>query len=279
MYNENMNNKSIFWLALSVLLLLRIPLASWGEYLWPAATVWIGPIYEICTYALIVFLIWWERNQLKVYHLDFWAILIILIFKPLSLFFLSIMGISSHILALPHLPGFAIILIALVLFGLIIWKKISVGKPDFKGLLWFVIGSFTGIILYILYGILMIQYSGSPVPPDPGKIAWLAPFYQLGYAAVSEEPLFRGFLWGGLKNAHMKEHWILLIQAFLFMIAHIHLLASAHPALFFTISFLNAFLFGLLVWRSRTLSASMGMHGFANGSVLAQYWVYSLLFR
>ena len=189
------------------------------------------------------------------------------------------MGITEHPLALPRLPGIAIIIIALILFGLILWRKIDIGTPNRKGLSWFLVGSLTGIILFIVYGILMIRYLGFPVPPDPGRIAWLAPFYQLGFAAVSEEPLFRGFLWGGLKSAKVKEHWILLIQAFLFMIAHIHLLATAQPALYFGIIFINALFFGLIVWRSRTLAASMGMHGFANGSVLAQYWVYSLLFR
>lgn len=274
-----MNRKNIFWLALSVLLFLRIPLGSWAEHLWPSTATWIGPIYEIFTYLLIVFLIWWEREQLAAYHLDFWSILIILFFKPLSVLLLPVMGLAKHPLALPHIPGIVILLIALVLVGLILWKKIDIGRPTGKGMLWFIFGSLAGVALFVLYGILMIQWFGYPVPPDPGKLAWLAPLYQLGYAAVSEEPLFRGFLWGGLKSAKVKEYWILLIQAFLFMIGHIHLLDTAQPGLFFGITFVNALLFGLIVWRSRSLAASMGMHGFANGSVLAQYWVYSLLYK
>ena len=232
---------------------------------------WTGPVYEVLTYFLIGFLIWWEHAQLKAYHLDFWAILIIVIFKPLSVFLLPVMGMSEHPLALPHLPGIAILIIAVILFGLILWRKINIGTPDKQGLFGYSFWAAWLVILFVVYGILMIRYLGYPVPPDPGKIAWLAPFYQLGYAAVAEEPLFRGFLWGGLKSAKVKEHWILLIQAFLFMIAHIHLLDTPQPALFFGITFVNAVLFGLIVWRSRTLAASMGMHGFANGSILAQY--------
>jgi hypothetical protein len=49
--------KSIFWVTLSGLLLLRIPLTSWAEYLWPAASTWAEPVYEILTYLLIAFLI------------------------------------------------------------------------------------------------------------------------------------------------------------------------------------------------------------------------------
>jgi membrane protease YdiL (CAAX protease family) len=192
---------------------------------------------------------------------------------------LPIIGSPKHPLALPNPPGIAILAIALLLFGLILWRKIDVGKPNLKGALWFILGSLVGIALFVAYGILMIRWFDYPVPPDPGRAAWLAPIYQLGYAAVSEEPVFRGFLWGGLKSGGIKEYWILLIQAFLFTIAHIHLLDTPQPVLFFGITFINGLLFGLIVWRSRSLAASLGMHGFANGSVLAQYWVYSLLFR
>ena len=38
MYNQEVNHRKIFWLTLALLLFLRIPLASWAEYLWPAAT-------------------------------------------------------------------------------------------------------------------------------------------------------------------------------------------------------------------------------------------------
>jgi membrane protease YdiL (CAAX protease family) len=273
-----MHKKAIFWTALSALLFLRIPLASWTEYLWPATSAWVEPVYEVLTYLLIVFLIWWERQELAWHHLDFWAVLIVLFFKPLSVLLLPVMGNPGHPLALPHLPGILILIIALILGGLIVGKKINIGKPDAKVLLWFLLGSLAGIALQVLYGILMIRWLNFPVPPDPGPIAWLAPFYQLGYAAVSEEPLFRGFLWGGLRNMRVKEGWILLIQALLFAIAHIHLLKTVSPALFFGITFLNALFFGLVAWRSRSLAASMGMHGFANGSVLVQYWVYSVFF-
>ncbi len=271
-----MQKKTVFWLALSALLFLRIPLASWLDHWLPAA--WITPVYEVLTYGLIVFLIWWERQRLAEHHLDFWAILIILIFKPLSVLLLSAIGAAGHPLALPNPAGIAILLIALALLGLILWKKVPLGKPTRQGALWFLGGSLAGVVLYVLYGVLMIQWFGQPVPPDPGKTAWLAPFYQLGYAAVAEEPLFRGFLWGGLKRANVREGWILLIQAVLFAVAHIHLLNTPQPALYLGITFVNALLFGLIVWRSRSLAASLGMHGFANGSVLAQYWVYALFF-
>ena len=74
----------VFWTALSILLTLRIPLESWLGYLVPATAAWVEPLYEIGTYSLIAFLIWWERDQLALYHLDPLATIIIIFFKPLS---------------------------------------------------------------------------------------------------------------------------------------------------------------------------------------------------
>lgn len=76
-------------------------------------------MYEVFTYLLIGFLISWERAQLKIYHLDFWAIVIILIFKPLSVLLLPVMGMTEHPLALPHLAEMTIAFIALVYFVLV----------------------------------------------------------------------------------------------------------------------------------------------------------------
>jgi hypothetical protein len=35
----------------------------------------------------------------------------------------------------------------------------------------------------------------------------------MGYAAIDEEPLVRGFLWDALKGMGIKDLWILFIQA------------------------------------------------------------------
>lgn len=139
---------TVFWIVLSILLILRIVLASWTTYLFPATSVWIEPLYEIGTYLLITFLIWWERARLPLHHLDL-----------------------------------------------------------------------------------------------------------------------------------LKEYWIVLIQSVLFTIAHIHLLDTPQPLLSFGILFMGGIIFGLFVWRSRSLSSSMAAHSFANGSISVQYWVYSHLFR
>lgn len=270
---------TVFWIVLSILLILRIVLASWTTYLFPATSVWIEPLYEIGTYLLIAFLIWWERARLPLHHLDFWSIVIIIVFKPLSTILLPLMGDTGNPLAFPRWPSLATFVIALILVGCIISKKIDIGKPSRQPILWFIAGGITGVMLFVLYGIIMIRYFGYPVPPNPGTMALIAPFYQLGHAAVAEETVFRGFLWGGLRNKGLKEYWIVLIQSVLFTTAHIHLLDTPQPLPSFGILFMGGIIFGLFVWRSRSLSSSMAAHGFANGSISVQYWVYSRLFR
>lgn len=189
------------------------------------------------------------------------------------------LGDSNNPLAFPKILSFVIFLIAMILSGFVLCKRINLKKVNRQAILWFIFGIVTGIALFVLYGILMIWWFNHPIPPNPGMIALIAPLYQLGYAAVSEEPVFRGFLWGGLRSLGLKEYWVLLIQAILFTVAHIHLLITTQPVLSFSMVFINAIIFGLFVWRVRSLSVSMAVHGFANGSVMVQYWVYSLLFR
>jgi membrane protease YdiL (CAAX protease family) len=90
-------------------------------------------------------------------------------------------------------------------------------------------------------------------------------FYQLGYAAVAEEPLFRGFLWGYLRKAGWKDVWIWLFQTGLFMLAHIYYINQL-PISFWIIVPVSTLVLGALAWRSKTISASMGAHTMMNAS-------------
>ncbi len=58
------------------------------------------------------------------------------------------------------------------------------------------------------------------------KISQLLPLalFQFNYAAISEESLFRGFIWGYLCKFKWKESWILIFQSTIFMIGHIYYL-------------------------------------------------------
>jgi membrane protease YdiL (CAAX protease family) len=268
----------IFWFLITLLLILRLPILGLTTYLVPSTFNWVVPLYEIGTYTIIAFLIWWERDNLQLHHMDGLAIFLIIIFKPLSTLILHF-WIPSNPLAFPKIISFAFFIPSVTLLILILRKKIKIKNGTWHSIRWFIAGGFFGVLLMIIEGIIMIKYLNSPFPINPGAEAWFYPIYQIGFAAVPEEPLFRGFLWGGMKKAGLKDFWILITQTVAFTLAHIYYLNTPKAVLYLIIIFINSLCMGILVWKSRLLSSTIAFHGFANGSILAQYWMYSLLFK
>jgi len=87
--------------------------------------------------------------------------------------------------------------------------------------------------------------------------------YQIGYAGVAEEPLFRGFLWGALRKTGWKDAWIWLLQAGLFTLAHMYYFGR-NPISLFIIVPVGALALGLIAWKTRSISSSLAMHGIDN---------------
>jgi membrane protease YdiL (CAAX protease family) len=170
--------------------------------------------------------------------------------------------------------------LAACLLGLGIWKKrIVLPRLAPSEGVWFLAGASIGLLWFALEGIVYIHWLNFPVPAYQGPLMLLAPVYQMGYAAVPEEMVFRAFLWGGLRKIGVPAFWVLMIQSVLFTAAHIHLLRTPAPAVYLGSVFLTAVILGLLVWRSRRISTGMACHAFGNGSQLFQYWINTLVFR
>jgi membrane protease YdiL (CAAX protease family) len=87
-------------------------------------------------------------------------------------------------------------------------------------------------------------------------------FFFFFSAAVSEEPLFRGILWGFLKNKGMKDLWICVIQAALFWAGHIYYIGTGVN--FWIVHPLAALVLGLIVWKSKSITHSMVLHSSMN---------------
>jgi len=88
--------------------------------------------------------------------------------------------------------------------------------------------------------------------------------HQTGYAAVYEEPIFRGFLWGYLESKGLKEVRILLIQAGLFTLGHFYYFPNTLYSFLFIVPVCSLIL-GVLVEKTRTISSSIIAHGVING--------------
>lgn len=268
----------VTWAVIIILLVLRLGLFGWVRYKYPTLSIWINPVYEIATYGLIVLLIGWEWKYIKQYHFNPLSILILIIFRPLSILIGRIFDQKS-LFDSSVIWYLSFFIIAAILLFIAVRNKLDFKAGIRKDLICFLLCAFLGILFFSTEGILMIRYLGFPQKLFPGWSALLSPVYQLGFAAVPEEPLFRGFLWGGLRKLGLKDFWILIIQALLFLVGHIYYLNTDHGLFFLGFVFIDALLMGLLVWKSRTLSTSMAFHGFANGSAIFQYWIYSLVLR
>jgi len=269
--------RKITWLCISLLLLIRLPLETGLPLIWSDLPGWLNPVFEACSYLIVAFLIWWERRDLAAFHLDSLAVWVILLAKPVQTITLKIWGFPS-LLAFPQPLSWLLFLIALALLVALLLSCQAPGWPKARSLAWFLAGGLFGVVANVLVSLAMIAWMDYPVPPDPGKIALLSPLYQLGYAAVSEEPLFRAFLWGALRKAGWKDGWICLLQAALFALGHLHLLLLPQAVLNLSIVFAFALGAGWLAWRSRTIATSMAFHALWNGSQMLVYTVATTIF-
>jgi membrane protease YdiL (CAAX protease family) len=258
------------WLLIFSLLLLRY-LSGWFPYLFPGSSPWVTPAFQIGTYGLIALFLWSERGHLVDFHFDRLAIFIFLFFKivyPLILpFWLD--GVPS-VLAFPHVLGFAFWLIALLLWIAIRTSYASLPKLRPANWGWLIFGGLFGIawgfvVVFLIPGWISPQnVAGS----TPLLLAVRFPV-QMGSAAINEEPLFRGLLWGLLRRAGWKEIWICLFQAVLFTFAHGGLFLSAFSVPWLLFYLAGGLAFGWIVWKSRSIAASMTAHAvFNTASVL-----------
>ena len=259
----------VTWGILILLLLLRIPFVIAIIQFMPIDDESGAAFYEVGTYLLIAFLIWWERNRLADFHIDTAALFFIIFFRPLQTLILTYWGVDTP-LALPHPSGAAIWLIAIGL-SLALWR--SGYKPARLSTLtwnWLALGLFVGLLVSVLENLKPFQSAlyniSQPMLLMPlFKTTGLNLLYHLGFAPINEEPVFRGFLWGILRQSKWKEGWILVMQAALFTLAHVYF-ANRYPVMFWVFIPAAALLLGLVAWRSRSLAPGIIIHGLINGS-------------
>ena len=97
------------------------------------------------------------------------------------------------------------------------------------------------------------------------------------WAAVLEEPLFRGFLWGYLRRVRWKDGWIWLFQALLITLGHVFYLKTEAIGPWFIRMMLPSLVIGFIAWRAKSIFASMVTHGVFNASNDMLFHTRSLL--
>jgi membrane protease YdiL (CAAX protease family) len=239
---------------LIILLLLRYPLLYLG-----AANIVpeeITLIAYLCgTYLITGLLVYQNRSNLARYNITPVALAIFLL-APLA----AIIAGNDYDPTLWVRVALAALL-AVFLFAKGKYKP-SFANQNFKKPL---VDAALAFLLCILAPLAIHAIRGFPVVANASPSDFDVPriwFFQLSSAAVSEEPLFRGFLWGHFKDKGLKDGSICLIQAGLFWIGHIYYIGTGIN--FWVVQPLAALLLGLVVLKSKSVTHSMVVHSSVN---------------
>jgi len=234
----------------------------------PISKVIGSNVFQDGTYLLTAMLIFVKRDSLSEYNMDFPALFIFMIApvaKIISEYFLVTKYSYANMIQADW--WLQILISVCLLITLLLYRPKLHKRGIRKILLWFLIAVTVGIGSGVLMGyITSLQSSGHSATQPTIPLLINLFFIQLGSAAAVEEPLFRGFLWGFLKNLHWNEYLIWLFQAVLFMFGHIYYFGVNNFSFFIIVPF-SALMFGLCVWRSRSIGTSMIVHGFYNSVV------------
>jgi hypothetical protein len=262
--NSQLSRKGLFLLA--GLLFLRLP------FLVPAGMLRLSPVYDIYytgTYWLTLLLIWVERDRLSQYHIGPAATALLALNPVIDQAVYRIAKATTDTpLILPVrwlelVPGL-ILLIALAVRGFPrpvegrrIWMWVLAALP---------LGLMAAALFGLAYRSQTAQVAGQVVP-----LAAIAMNFTIQFtrAAAYEEPLFRGFLWGALRQRQLSDLHVWLLQVGLFSIGHLYYFRR-FPISFWLVVPVTGMVCGLLAWRSRSIIPGMVAHGIANG--LAVYF-------
>jgi membrane protease YdiL (CAAX protease family) len=261
------HRSSVTWCVVILLLILRIPYSITIIYFLPIENQNGAAIYEVGTYLLIAFLIWWEQDDLLKFHIDTPALLMILLLRPAQTLILAHWHVDAP-MAFPSLPSLIIWTISIILI-ISLWRsgyKITGFTRSTAG--WLIFGVLLGICISIAENVSVFRSMLSNTdsfPPSVLASGSINILYHLGFAPINEEPLFRGFLWGMLRQLKLSDGWILVIQTLLFSSAHVYF-ANQYPLMFWVYIPIAAITFGLLTLHSRSIGPAILTHGLINGS-------------
>lgn len=222
----------------------------------------IAILSRVLTYLLTAVLIWMERSDLLSFNIDKASVWVFLLGRTLLTFVMLLfynMGKDAIFLWGAFL--------VYVYIAITLWRALPrkfLHNNGWKPLLiWTGFGFLSSTL--IAAALIALAYWG--LKTKSFQSPWLEALMHYTYGliqslcnpALTEEPIFRGFLWGYLKKMGLRDGWVLLITSGLFVISH--------PTFFMTkwlISLLLispfVLLLGFLVWRSRSLVPSMIAH-------------------
>jgi membrane protease YdiL (CAAX protease family) len=250
-------------------LIIRIPVGSWLVLIIGPLPEWLGFFIELFSYICCGFLIIIYQHSLTDYHID-----------PLALVIYFLWGTIFRQSTSPGLHDALFWIVALfVLFRT--WRLLKAIRITGRLAAWTGFGLFSITLIafpaqmvnyYDSYKQMMVGYDYSSII-IPSMISSFT--YFLGHGALFEELMFRGFLWGFLRNRGMSDKRIFVLQLILTWLAHINQIDYPLAVLVIT-PLLGAF-FGALVWRSRLISVNILSHAMYNSIIRNSFMIYITL--
>ena len=247
---------------IAVYLILVIPVNKFFQYLYvPPWPEWLSLSFYLSLYLIIGLLIYEERENLANSNIDKSFLILFLIFGSI----LRIMNSGNPIILC--VGNLLFVLIAFWLFIVMRKSKPQFSHPRLMGV-WLLIAILVGIwevALFAGLGFFEDTLSGLLSKTTYNVVGYF--FYSLGNPALSEEPVFRGFLWGIMRRFGYKEKTILCFQAILFTLAHFDFNSKQPVVVFFVGTLIFSVLVGFIAWKSRSVTPGLVAHALHNTMV------------
>ena len=243
----NINENILF-----VLLILRIPLLFLGQ-LEIINNVVAAVIYLIMTYFLIALFIIRNYRFLEGYYITKSSV-ILFILAP-------VLGIWSNSYDITNWIKM-VIAMGLIYF---LFRKGYFSKKSNSNPIQILVNSII-IILFLVGFLLLNKKLGIKMTSTIGRYDFKgileAIAFQLSFAAISEEPVFRGILMGGLEKKGLSPILAILVQGVIFWFSHIYYINTGVN--FWIIHPLVAISLGLIVYLTKSITNSIIMHSLFN---------------
>jgi membrane protease YdiL (CAAX protease family) len=232
-----------------------VPWGFWGSCLWTAAAIVIWALLQLAT--MVALFSWFDVGA---YLSD-----------------AEIEAFSSHALIV-SLVGIAAAPGELA----VIWLAIRLARcraVDYLALVWprrcdLALG-FVCIAVLLPFADLTSHLAGEPIVPDfvrdlyvtgrDGGTLWLLAIALIIVAPLTEELVFRGFLFRGVAASRAGVGGAILISSALWAVMHIQ-----YSPFFIAHIFVIGLLFGWLRWRSGSTTLTLILHAFVNLASLLQ---------
>ena len=234
-----------------LLLLLRFPLLIAAQFGLIPNTIAVV-VFLTGTYLCTGILLCRNISTLDEYCISIPALLLFLVSPIMAI-------ISNH----NDVTAFARIVMAIVFAVFIIRNKkvLSTVKSNPKAVLWNCLFILAAVGIATVLFAYIRGFSGTEstvtLPMLTNGI-----LFQLSFAAVMEEPLFRGFLWGSFRQMGIQDGLVCVIQAVLFWLAHIYYYNTGIN--FWVVIPIGSLVLGLVILKTKSTSYSMAAHALIN---------------